>query len=131
MDVCAQRPTAADEPFEPVGGAAASNLINVTALTTLIRGYLAQLHGDTGATAAFATQTLAEIKPGERLLSANAHVFLAVAEWLRSRLTEAERAIASSVTEWRETGPVSTSRGPAPPPGEPSDHADASVGFPS
>jgi LuxR family maltose regulon positive regulatory protein len=94
----------ADEPFEPVGGAAASNLINVTALTTLIRGYLAQLHGDTGATATFATQTLAEIKPGERLLSANAHVFLAVAEWLRGRLTEAERAFASSVTEWRETG---------------------------
>ena len=29
----------ADEPFEPVGGAAASNLVNVPALTTLIRSY--------------------------------------------------------------------------------------------
>jgi LuxR family maltose regulon positive regulatory protein len=94
----------ADEPFEPVGGAAASNLINVPALTTLVRSFAAQYYGDAEATAAFATQTLAEIKPGERLLSANAHVFLAVAEWLRGRLTEAERAIASSVTEWRETG---------------------------
>ena len=94
----------ADEPFEPAGGAAASNLINVPALTTLVRSYLAQLHGDAEATAAFATQTLAEIKPGERLLSANAHGFLAVAEWLRGRLTEAERAIAASVTGWRETG---------------------------
>ena len=94
----------ADEPFEPAGGAAASNLINVPALTTLVRSFVAQYHGDAEATAAFATQTLAGIKPGERLLSANAHVFLAVAEWLRGRLTEAERAIASSVTEWREIG---------------------------
>ena len=94
----------AGEPFEPVGGAAASNLINVPALTTLHRGYLAQLRGDAEATVAFAAQTLAEIKPGERLLSAAAHGFLAVAEWLRGRLAEAERAFASSVTGWRETG---------------------------
>ena len=92
----------AGEPFEPAGGAAASYLVNVPALTTLHRGYLAQFHGDPEATAAFSTQTLAEIKPGERLLSASAHGFLAVAEWLHGRLTEAERAFASSVTGWRE-----------------------------
>ncbi len=94
----------ADELFEPAGGAAASNLINVPALTTLVRSFVAQYHGDAEATAAFATQTLAETKPGERLLSANAQVFLAVAEWLRGRLTEAERAIAASVTGWRKAG---------------------------
>jgi len=94
----------ADEPFEPAGGVAASNLINVPALTTLHRGYLAQLRGDAEATAAFAARTLAEIKPGERLLSAAAHGFLAVAEWLRGRLAEAERAFAASVTGWHETG---------------------------
>ena len=94
----------ADEPFEPTAGVAASYLINVPALTTLHRSYLAQLHGDAEATAAFAAQTLAESKPEERLLSATAHGFLAVAEWLRGRLTEAERAFASSVTGWRETG---------------------------
>ena len=44
-------PSGADEPFEPACGAAASNLINVPALTTLHRGYLAQLHGDAEATA--------------------------------------------------------------------------------
>ena len=82
----------------------ASYLINVPALTTLHRGYLAQFHGDAEATAAFSTQALAEIKPGERLLSASAHGFLAVAEWLRGRLTEAERAFAASVTGWREAG---------------------------
>jgi LuxR family maltose regulon positive regulatory protein len=94
----------ADEPFEPVGGAAASNLINVPALTTLVRSFAAQYYGDAEATATFARQTLAQIRPGERLLSANASVFLAVAEWLCGRLTEAERTIAASVTEWRETG---------------------------
>ena len=94
----------ADEPFEPASGTAASFLINVPALTTLHRSYLAQLHGDGEATAAFATQTLAESKPEEGALSATAHGFLAVAEWLRGRLAEAERALASSVTEWRETG---------------------------
>jgi LuxR family maltose regulon positive regulatory protein len=94
----------ADEPFEPAAGAAASYLINVPALTTLHRSYLAQFHGDAEATAAFAAQTLAEIKPGERLLSASVHGFLAVAEWLRGRLTEAERAFASSVTGWHEAG---------------------------
>jgi LuxR family transcriptional regulator, maltose regulon positive regulatory protein len=94
----------ADEPFEPTAGVAASFLINVPAMTTLHRSYLAQLHGDAEATAAFATQTLAESKPEERALSATAHGFLAVAEWLRGRLTEAERALASSVSGWRETG---------------------------
>ena len=94
----------ADEPFEPASGAAASFLINVPALTALNRSYLAQLHGDAEATAAFAAQTLAESKPEEGALSATAHGFLAVAEWLRGRLTEADRALASSLTGWRETG---------------------------
>ena len=96
----------ADEPFEPTAGVAASFLINVPALTTLNRSYLAQLHGDAEATAAFAAQTLAESKPEEGALSASAHGFLAVAEWLRGRLTEAERALASSLTGWRETSQV-------------------------
>ena len=92
-----------DEPFEPTAGVAASHLINVPALTTLHRGALAQLRGDAEATAAFAAQMLAEIDPGERMLSATAHGFLAVAEWLHGRLAEAESAFASSVTGWRET----------------------------
>ncbi|MGH3175447.1 MAG: hypothetical protein ACRDPF_16485, partial [Streptosporangiaceae bacterium] len=97
-------PNWADEPFEPAAGVAASFLINVPALTALNRSYLAQLHGDAEATAAFATQTLAESKSEERALSATAQGFLAVAEWLRGRLTEAERALASSIAEWRESG---------------------------
>ena len=94
----------AGEPFEPVGGVAASLLVNVPALTTLHRSYLAQLHGDAEATAAFASRALAESEPGEQMLSAVVHGFLTVAEWLRGRLNEAERAFASSVTGWREIG---------------------------
>jgi LuxR family transcriptional regulator, maltose regulon positive regulatory protein len=105
LDAVESAPTdGADEPFEPTAGVAASHLINVPALTTLIHSYLAQLHGDAEATAVFAAQALAEAKPEERMLSATAHGFLAVAEWLRGRLTEAERAFASSVTGWREIG---------------------------
>ena len=97
-------PDRADEPFEPTAGVAASFLINVPATTTLHRSYVAQLYGDAEATAALAAQALAESQPEERMLSASAHGFLAVAEWLRGRLTEAERAFASSVTGWREIG---------------------------
>ncbi len=97
-------PDWADEPFEPTAGVAASFLINVPAMTTLVRGYLAQLHGDAEATAVFAAQALAESKPEERMQSASAHAFLAVAEWLHGRLTEAERAYASSIAGWREAG---------------------------
>ena len=93
-----------DEPFEPTAGVAASHLINVPATITLHRSYLAQLHGDAEATAAFAAQALAGSNPEERMLSASAQGFLAVAEWLRGRLIEAERAFASSVTAWREIG---------------------------
>ena len=97
-----------DEPLEPTAGVAASFLINVPALTTLLLGYLAQFRGDAEATAAFAAQALAESKPEERLLSATAHGFLAVAEWLRGRLPAAERAFVSSVTGWREAGHLTT-----------------------
>ena len=98
----------ADEPFEPTAGVTASFLINVAALITLHRGYLAQFRDDAGATAVFAAQALAESKPEERLLSATAHGFLAVAEWLRGRLAEAECAFVSSVTGWREAGHLTT-----------------------
>ena len=94
----------ADEPFEPTAGRAASRLVNLPALTALLRGYLAQLRGDAEATAAFAEQMLAETKPGERMLSYSALGVLAGAEWLRGRLEAAEDAFASTVTGWRETG---------------------------
>ena len=92
------------EPFEPTVGRAASMLVNVPALITLLRGYTAQLRGDAEETAALAARALAQSGEGEWLLNAIAQGFLAVAEWLRGRLAEAEHAFAASIAGWREAG---------------------------
>ena len=95
---------AAGEPFEPTVGRAGSMLVNVPALIAIRRGFLAQLRGDAEATAAFASRALAESREGEWLLSSTARGFLAMAEWLRGRLAEAERAFASSIAGWQAAG---------------------------
>jgi LuxR family maltose regulon positive regulatory protein len=103
---------AVDEPFEPSAGRAASMLANVPALIALHRSYLAQFRGDAEATAAFASQALAELGAGERLLNSTVQGFLAAAEWLRGRLAEAERAFVSSIAGWRAASqPTMTSWG--------------------
>jgi LuxR family maltose regulon positive regulatory protein len=52
----------------------------------------------------FASRALAECREGEWLLSSTALGFLAMAEWLRGRLAEAERAFASSTAGWQAAG---------------------------
>ena len=94
--------TAAGEPFEPTAGRAASLLVNVPAHIALDRAYLAQLRGDAESTAAFAEQALTECAAGEWLLASTVHGFLAVAQWLRGRLTEAQRAFESGIAGWRK-----------------------------
>jgi len=95
---------ATDEPFEPSAGKAASLLVNVSAAIPLGRASLAHLHGDADGTAAFASQALAKVGEGEWLLDSTARWLLAVAEWLRGRVADAERAFAASITEWRAAG---------------------------
>jgi LuxR family maltose regulon positive regulatory protein len=87
----------AEEPFEPTVGRSASMLINVPGQVALERSYLAQLRGDAAAAADFAEQVLARSDAGEWLLTSTARGFLAVSEWLRGRLTEAEQAFRSSI----------------------------------
>jgi LuxR family transcriptional regulator, maltose regulon positive regulatory protein len=99
--------TAADfaaEPFEPSAGRGASFLVNIPARIALDRAYLADLRGDGESTAAFATRALAEIRDDETMLKAHAVATLAMADWLRGRLPEAERGFASSIRTWREVG---------------------------
>ena len=96
---------AADEPFEPSAGKAASMLVNIPALIAVQRSFLAQLRGDAEGTAAFAAQALAELDGGERLLSSTAQGLLAAADWLRGRLADAEQAFVSSIAGWR-AGPA-------------------------
>jgi LuxR family maltose regulon positive regulatory protein len=95
---------AAGEPFEPTVGRAGSMLLNVPALIAIHRGFLAQLRGNAEDTAAFASLALAESKEGEWRLSSTARGFLAMAEWLRGRLAEAEHAFASSIAGWQAVG---------------------------
>jgi LuxR family maltose regulon positive regulatory protein len=91
----------AEEPFEPTIGRGASLLVNIPAHIALDRSYLAQLRGDGEATAAFAARALAELSEDEWMLRSIAHGLLAVAEWLRGRLGEAEHAFAASIAGWR------------------------------
>ena len=70
-------------------------------VAALDRSHLAQLRGDTEGTAAFASRALAESGESEWLLTSIAQGFLAVAEWHRGRLAEAERALRSSIGRWR------------------------------
>ena len=94
----------ADEPFEPTIGRAGSLLVNVPAHIALDRGYLAQFRGDAEATAAFASRALAGLDEGQWMLNAASQGFLAVADWLRGRLAEAERAFESGIAGWRSAG---------------------------
>jgi LuxR family transcriptional regulator, maltose regulon positive regulatory protein len=93
-----------EEPYEPAVGRAASLLANVPAMIALYRAALAAFRGDTEGTRAFASRALAEIGEGEWMLEAYARGHLALAEWLRGRLPEAEQALASTVAQWRAAG---------------------------
>ncbi len=95
---------AADEPFEPSVGKAASLLTNVPAAIALERAALAHLRGDAEGTAAFASQALAMVGEGEWMLDSILHWHLAMAEWLRGRLLQAEHAFESSIAQWRQVG---------------------------
>jgi LuxR family maltose regulon positive regulatory protein len=98
---------AAEEPFEPSVGKAASMLVNIPAAIALHRSFLAQLRGDAEGTGAFASRALAELSSGERMLSSTAQGLLAAAEWLRGRLAEAEQAFMSSIAGWQVGQPIS------------------------
>ena len=92
---------AADELFEPTADRAGSLLANIPAGIALLRSYLAALRGNAESTAAFASQTLAELSEGERMLCSIAQLNLDIAEWLRGRLTDAERAFVSGIAGWQ------------------------------
>jgi LuxR family maltose regulon positive regulatory protein len=95
---------AADEPFEPSVGRAASLLGNVPAAIGLARAYYAALQGDGDATAAFASRGLAALGDGEWVLRSVGRWMLALAEWVSGRLGDAERGLTASVAGWLAAG---------------------------
>ena len=95
---------AADEPFEPSAGKAASALVNVPAAIALEHALLAYLRGDAEGTAGFASQALAKLGEGEWMLDLWIRSMRALAELLRGRLAAAERAFAASIMAWWSVG---------------------------
>ena len=95
---------AADEPYEPSVGRAASVFANVPATISLERAMLAELRSDAEATIAFASRALAESDEGEWMLDCMTRAHLGVAEWMRGRLDDAERAFTSNIGGWRAAG---------------------------
>jgi LuxR family maltose regulon positive regulatory protein len=94
----------ADEPFEPSVGTGVSQLSNVPADIALNRAYLADLRGDAERAVEFGSRALAEISPGEWMLESHARIYLALAEWLRGRIEDAERAFSKCIALWRAAG---------------------------
>jgi LuxR family transcriptional regulator, maltose regulon positive regulatory protein len=95
---------AADEPYEPSVGRAASVLVNIPAAIAQDRAFLAVVRGDAEQASAFARRALAALDEGEWVLGSIARGLLAMAEWLRGRLPEAERALALTIARWRAAG---------------------------
>jgi LuxR family maltose regulon positive regulatory protein len=96
--------TAADEPYEPSVGRAASVYTNVPAMVAASRAFLAELRGDADTTTAFASRALDLLGEGDWMLGSLARGHLAIAEWLRGRLVEAERSFAACVSGWAAAG---------------------------
>jgi LuxR family maltose regulon positive regulatory protein len=92
---------AAEEPYEPSVGRAASMLANLPAAIALERAGLAHLRGDAEQMAASARRALAALGEDEWMLESLTHWYLAVAEWLAGRLANAEAALASGIARWR------------------------------
>jgi LuxR family maltose regulon positive regulatory protein len=92
---------AAEEPYEPSVGRAASVMANLPAAIALQRAGLAHLRGDATQTMAAARRALAALGEGEWMLEFFTRWYLAVGEWLGGRLVEAEAALASSIAGWR------------------------------
>jgi len=99
---------AEEEPFEPSTGRAGSLLVNARAMLALQRSYAAQLRGDAAATAALTREAMAQLNADELMLNSAVQGFLAMAEWLRGRLSAAEEAFESSVGWWHREGQVTT-----------------------
>ncbi|HEV3498451.1 MAG TPA: LuxR C-terminal-related transcriptional regulator, partial [Actinomycetes bacterium] len=92
---------AADEPYEPSVGRAASTMANLPAAIALQRAGLAHLRGDADQMLASARRALAALGEGEWMLESLTRWYLADAEWMAGRLAEAEQGFAASIARWR------------------------------
>ncbi|MBO0844470.1 MAG: tetratricopeptide repeat protein [Nocardioides sp.] len=94
----------ADEPYEPSIGRAASSSVNIATRIALDRAWLAGLRGDAEATTVYAEQARAALHEGEWMVEVLTRRLLALADWLRGRLPDAERAFAACSADFVRAG---------------------------
>jgi LuxR family maltose regulon positive regulatory protein len=88
-----------DEPHQPSTRRAMSVLANVPASIAFLRAELARLRGDADRAVSCDQQAMAHLGEEDWLLRSMVAWNLAVADWLRGRLKEAEHALAEVVAE--------------------------------
>ena len=93
-----------DEPHEPSVGRALSVLANVPALIAFLRADVARLRGDAACAVDFGRRALAQLDDGDWLLGTHVRWNLAVANWLRGQVGQAERDLAEVAAERRAAG---------------------------
>jgi LuxR family maltose regulon positive regulatory protein len=93
-----------DEPHEPSVGRALSVLANVPASIAFLRAELARLRGDAARSVAYDQQALMHLSQDDWLLRCLVAWNLAVTDWLRGRLAQAEHALADVTAELRAAG---------------------------
>jgi LuxR family maltose regulon positive regulatory protein len=97
-------PAVAEEPYEPSVGRATSLVANVPGAIATFRAGLGCMQGDADRATRFGHQALAHLTDADRTLRSFARWYLAVADWLRGRLAEAEQALAGLVAEQQGAG---------------------------
>ena len=93
-----------EEPHQPSVGRAFSVLANVPASIAFLHAELARLRGDAARAVAFDQQALAHLGEEDKLLGSQVAWNLAVADWLRGHVRQAEPALAEIVTARRAAG---------------------------
>ncbi len=101
LDTAGSAAADADDLFYPSVGIAASLLANVPAALATGHAWLAYLCGDAEGMVAFASEAHKALGDGEAMLNSVYQLNLALADWLRGRLGEAEGALESCVARWR------------------------------
>nr|WP_246221561.1 LuxR C-terminal-related transcriptional regulator [Phytoactinopolyspora mesophila] len=95
---------AAQEPFEPSVGRAASRFVNIPAAIAVGRSYIAHLHGEGEAAVVYASEALAALDDTDQMLEGLAHTSRAMGVWVRGWVAEAQHGMEFCVGLWRSAG---------------------------
>jgi LuxR family transcriptional regulator, maltose regulon positive regulatory protein len=93
-----------DDSFEPSVGRSASLFANLPACIALVRAHLAHWRGDAAGMDTFTRQARAHLSEDDRALRLIADWDLAMADWVRGRLAEAEDRLVKVVAEQQAAG---------------------------